>query len=242
MTVRWLLLGASALPDTDDWLGQDEKAILSELRFPKRRAEWKLGRYAAKRALSSRSGVEELARIEIIAAKDGAPEAFIDGRNMNYAISISHRDDVAACVVAEHGPVGCDLEAIEPRTTRFVHDFFTERERLAVDETAGASRDRHVALTWSAKESVLKLLRVGLRRDTRSVEVLIDDPFSDAPGWSSLETTVHPEGRSLRGWWREADGLVLTVVSADESEMEQIGQNPGSGSTCGMGSGPRRPS
>ena len=226
MTVRWLLLDASALPDTDDWLGQDEKKNLSGLRFPKRRAEWKLGRYTAKCALSSYAGVERLAQIEIIAAEDGAPEAFVDGRNMDCAISISHRADVAACVVAEHGAVGCDLEAIEPRTTRFVNDFFTEHERIEVERTSDELRDLRVALTWSAKESALKALRVGLRRDTRSVEVLIGNSLSGGPGWSLLETNVRPEGRSLRGWWRQADGLALTVVSADESEVEESSLNP----------------
>jgi 4'-phosphopantetheinyl transferase len=220
MTVRWLLLGASALPDTDDWLGQDEKKILSGLNFPKRRAEWKLGRYTAKRALSSYTSVEQLSRIEIIAAKDGAPEAFVDGRSMDCAISISHREDVAACVVAERGEVGCDLEAIEPRTTRFVHDFFTERERIEVERASDELRDLRVALTWSAKESTLKALRVGLRRDTRSVEIQLADLTAPGPAWRGLRATLRPEGRAYRGWWRRIDGLVLSVLGDEVGALE----------------------
>lgn len=228
MTVHWLLLDVSALPDTDDWLGRDEKEILKGLRFPKRRGEWKLGRYTAKRALSSYAGVEDLARIEVIAAKDGAPEAFIDGRSVECAISISHREGVAACVLAQRGAVGCDLEAIEPRTTRFVNDFFTERERDEVETASDELRDLRVALTWSAKESTLKALRVGLRRDTRSVEIQLAGLAAPEPAWRSLQATLSPEAGTYRGWWRRFDGLVLTVLgdelAAPEAHPERLGK------------------
>ncbi|MGB5364717.1 MAG: hypothetical protein WBN14_00515, partial [Polyangiales bacterium] len=144
MTVRWLLLSQSALPEGDEWLGPEERKVLRGLRFPKRRAEWRLGRFVAKRTVSSFAGVVDLSRIQILAAEDGAPEAWIDGERADSGISISHRDRLAACVIAESTPVGCDLEAVEPRSSRFVNDFFTERERMAVETTADAHRARQV--------------------------------------------------------------------------------------------------
>jgi len=225
MTLRWLLLGASELPSTDDWLSPEERAVLHGLRFPKRRSEWALGRYTAKRALRSLLGAERLAQIEIVASKDGAPEVFVDGRQMTMGISISHREGAAACVVNERGPVGCDLEAVESRTSRFVNDFFTETERLTVSETPGAFHERHVALTWSAKESALKFLRVGLRRDTRSVEVRVDNPLSSSLAWGDLEATVQPEGRTLHGWWRQAENLVFTVISDEGASIDESSEN-----------------
>jgi 4'-phosphopantetheinyl transferase len=217
MTTHWLLLPASALPKGDDWLGPEERKVLEGLRFPKRRSEWKLGRCAAKRALALLAGIDTLERIQIIAAEDGAPEAFIDKRKIDSGISISHREDLAACVIAPNTRVGCDLEAVEPRTSRFVNDFFTERECMEVEKTAVALHDRHVALIWSAKESALKVLRVGLRRDTRSVEVEIDDLETATAGWHALRATVSPEHRTLRGWWRQEEHVVLTIVSNDRS-------------------------
>lgn len=213
MTIRWLLLRASSLPEGDDWLGANERRVLAGLGFPKRRFEWRLGRYTAKRALSDFAEVDDLSRMEVIAAKDGAPEAFIDDQGIDACISISHREQVAACVIAPNAKVGCDLEAIEPRSRRFVADFFTEREGTRLDGTADGFRDRHVALTWSAKESALKLLRVGLRRDTRSVEVEIEDPEAAEPDWHPFRVTISPENWELRGWWRQDEDLVLTVVS-----------------------------
>ena len=213
MTIRWLLLRAASLPHGDDWLGPEERRVLSALKFAKRRSEWRLGRFVAKRAVASFADVDRLDRVQIIAAEDGAPEAFIDGEPIGSSISISHREDVAACVIAPHGRVGCDLEAIEPRTDRFVNDFFTDRERETIRRTSGAARDRRVALTWSAKESALKMLRVGLRRDTRSVEVELDEPEALGAGWHRLSATISPENRRLLGWWRQEHDVVLTVVS-----------------------------
>jgi len=218
MTIRWTLLPASELPTGDEWLGPEERKVLRGLRFPKRRAEWRLGRFVAKHAVSSFAGIDDFNRIQIIGAEDGAPEAWIDGKRADLGISISHRDRLAACAIAEGTRVGCDLEAVEPRSSRFVNDFFTERERMAVETTADAHRARQVALTWSAKESALKVLRVGLRRDTRSVEVEIDDVEALEAGWHPLRATVNPEGRILRGWWRQEDETVLTIVSDEETQ------------------------
>ncbi|MBT8469798.1 MAG: 4'-phosphopantetheinyl transferase superfamily protein [Myxococcales bacterium] len=222
MTVRWLLLSASALPEGDGWLGPEERKVLRGLRFPKRRAEWRLGRFVAKQAFASIAAIDDFARIQIIAAEDGAPEAWIEGKKVGSEISISHREGLAACAMAEGTRVGCDLEAVEPRSSRFVNDFFTERERMAVETTDDAHRDRRVALTWSAKESALKALRVGLRRDTRSVEVEIDDVEAAETAWHPLRTTVRPERHVFRGWWRQEGKTVLTIIGDAETQPIRI--------------------
>ncbi|MGB5266056.1 MAG: 4'-phosphopantetheinyl transferase superfamily protein [Polyangiales bacterium] len=218
MTIRWRLLAASELPQGDGWLRAEERKVLAGLRFQKRRADWRLGRFVAKRTVSSVVGVDDLNRIHILAAKDGAPEAWIDGQRLDSKISISHRDGLAACAIAPGAGVGCDLEAVEPRSSRFVNDFFTERERRVVGTTAEAHRDRVVALTWSAKESALKVLRVGLRRDTRSVEVVLDHVEAVGAGWHPLRAAVRPEGQNFRGWWRQEAGIVLTIMSDEETQ------------------------
>ena len=212
MTIRWMLLRASALPAGDDWLSANERKVLAGLKFAKRRSDWRLGRFVAKQALASFTGIDRLDRVEIIADENGAPDPFIDGQAIKSSISISHREDAGACAIAPDARVGCDLEVVEPRSTRFVNDFFTDRERTAVQQTPNTLRDRHVALTWSAKESTLKVLRVGLRRDTRAVEVEIEDPEATDDGWHPLRVTVSPEGHRFHGWWHQDEDLVLTVV------------------------------
>ena len=213
MTFHCLLLRASSLPEGDAWTGSQEQKVLASLDKPKRRADWKLGRYAAKTMLASVLGVDDLERIEVIAADDGAPDAYVDGEKLDLSISITHRRGIAACVLSADATVGCDLEAIEPRTTRFVRDFFTERERMKAEIAAGDLRELRIALTWSAKESALKVLRVGLRRDTRNVEVELEQVDSTDSEWHPLAATIRPEENLLGGWWRREDDMVLSVVS-----------------------------
>ncbi|MGB5684090.1 MAG: 4'-phosphopantetheinyl transferase superfamily protein [Polyangiales bacterium] len=215
MEIQWLLCRTEAVPAGDAWLGADERAVQARLKVAKRRDAWRLGRFTAKQLLSSIERSQALDEIQILAAEDGAPEAFVDGRPIPGSISITHRSGVAACVAARAKKVGCDLEAIEPRSQRFVDDFFTAREREARQRVEAGLRDRFVALTWSAKESALKVLRVGLRRDTRSVEVELDNVDASQSTWQPVTATVSPENQTLSGWWRLYGGLVLTVLCDD---------------------------
>ncbi len=222
MTAHWLLLASSSLPEGDDWLHPDETKALAALKFAKRRSDWRLGRWVAKRALATVLDVEDPRRIRVVAAEDGAPEALIDGRTSDCRISITHRNDIAACVVVTDGRVGCDLEAIETRSTRFVDDFFTTRERAWAEGGTSSDRDLRVALVWSAKESALKAVRVGLRRDTRSMEVEIHDPRAAGEPWHAFVVTARPEDLRMGGWWRQEQDMVLTVVCDGERPPSSV--------------------
>uniref|UniRef100_UPI003F9632FA 4'-phosphopantetheinyl transferase superfamily protein n=1 Tax=Mycobacterium sp. TaxID=1785 RepID=UPI003F9632FA len=117
------------------------------------------------------------------------------------------------CVTSPTGPlaVGCDLELVEPRTPGFVRDFFTAAEqRWIASRAAGDERDMGANLVWSAKESALKVLRTGLRRDTRTVEVTVAAPRAD--GWGEL-TVRASEGTAFPGWWRREGRFLLTVAT-----------------------------
>lgn len=69
--------------------------------------------------------------------------------------------------------LGCDLELIEPHSDALVADYFTADEQAMVARTLAADRSRGLDLLWSAKESALKGLRVGLRLDIRCVSVTL---------------------------------------------------------------------
>jgi hypothetical protein len=65
-------------------------------------------------------------------------------------------------------------------------------------------------LVWSAKESALKALGVGLRLDTREIEVEL--PGGDSSnGWHPL--VVRCPEQVLRGWWRPDADRVITIVA-----------------------------
>lgn len=210
--VQLLFAFAGEVPADDSWLRPNESEVQAALRVQKRRTEWRLGRFAAKHAVAVRLGGDP-AEIEVRAAPDGAPEAFRNGELLPLAISISHRLDRAICAVADGEiAVGCDLELIERREDVFVTDFFTESERRAVVNAAPHERDALITLIWSAKESVLKALREGLRVDTRDIEV--ENPeVPDAKRWTPIKLRDGRSGETYSGWALSEGGYLVTVAA-----------------------------
>ncbi len=137
---------------------------------------------------------------------------YVDGQRAARGVSLSDRAGCAVCLVtAEPADVGCDIEIVEPRSAAFVRDYLTEREARFV-EAAGEARDMAANLFWSAKESALKVLRTGLRRDTRSVEVTVADLRPPEFTWSPLEVRT-VEGPVFPGWWRRSGPFLFTVCA-----------------------------
>jgi 4'-phosphopantetheinyl transferase len=239
MLVRLIAQRLSDVPSHDDWLTAAESATLAGLRVPKRRGDWRLGRWTAKLALRA-AGAEGL--LEIRAHADGAPEAFEDGAPSRFAISITHTAGRSVCAVAPAGAaLGCDLERVEHRGGVLTADYFTAAEQAAV--AAAAEPDLVETAIWSAKESALKALREGLRLDTREVVVrlgnargvgqplgdepgvggpiaderVVGDALGDEPGvdgWRPLVVAYGAGRATFAGWWRVVDAeSVLTVVA-----------------------------
>jgi 4'-phosphopantetheinyl transferase len=200
------------VPKGTGWLSDAEAARLAGLRFPKRRTELRLSRWTAKIAIARVVGNRSLAGIEVRPAPDGAPTPLLDGVPAPLSISLTDRADWAVCLLGPPGlAVGCDLELVEPREAVFVLDWFTPREQALV---AAGEHDLLANVIWSAKESALKVLRTGLRRATRSVEVDLD-PAATGAEWTPC--TVRPvEGGSFAGWWRRYGDFVLTVAADGE--------------------------
>jgi 4'-phosphopantetheinyl transferase len=193
--------------------------VLEGLHFPKRRADWRLGRWTAKRAVATCLGLPHDA-IEVASGPSGAPRILLSGSPLPIAISITHRDGVAACAVAEKAAsLGCDLELPEERSYAFVADYFETEEQTLVAQMAPSFRYALVALIWSGKESALKALQTGLRLDTRSVAVRPGNAVhrglaAQSPGlWHGLDT-ICPGGIRFQGWWQFSGGWIRTVVAA----------------------------
>jgi 4'-phosphopantetheinyl transferase len=219
--VYWLEQTEEDMPVTDDWLSTNEAVFLHGMRFAKRRADWRLGRWTAKLATAIYSGMsmgrEGLRRIEILPDPSGVPKVFCDNEPSSLCISLSHRAGMAICALAPSGiELGCDLEFIETRSDSFLTDYFTAEEQEWVAQFAPAARSQLLALLWSAKESALKALHAGLRLDTREVSVSVADfglSDSGSHAWRSLQVCYKNEW-IFRGWWQQTGNFVRTVVSA----------------------------
>jgi 4'-phosphopantetheinyl transferase len=212
--IRWLAGGEGSLPAGTDWLAPSEAARAEGLRSTKRRTEYLLRRLVAKHAVAAVTARPDdpttLARIEVRNAPDGPPYVLVDDVPLGLDVSLTDRAGWAVCALGAR--VGCDLELVEPRSPGFVEDFLTAAERRFVTtRPAGDDRNAAANLVWSAKESALKLLRTGLRRDTRDVEVTVGEP--EAGGWGELSVGV-AGGGVVPGWWRREGRFLLTVVTA----------------------------
>ncbi|HBL27908.1 MAG TPA: phosphopantetheinyl transferase [Acidobacteria bacterium] len=221
MRIGFLLADSGEVPEGSTWLTPDEEGVCRSFRLPGRRADWRLGRWTAKRAAALWLGADPAATpldaYVIRPTEEGAPEVFQAGAPAPLTISFGHRAGRAACAVAPAGTLlGCDLELIEPRSAAFLEDFFTPAECQRVAEAPAADQPLIANLIWSAKESALKALRTGLRLDTWDVEVTLGD--TTTRGWHSLAIHRARTGQTFRGWWRQEDRWVVTVAAAPAPE------------------------
>ena len=241
--LSWLLLSSADVPSGEGFLSAAERATLARLTFAKRRADWLLGRWTAKRAVLSYLGDQAAcpegrrfdnstystdvpfaaeAAISIVAAPDGAPEVLSPDGPAPAAVSIAHSGGRGLAVAGPRAAVfGADIETIAPRDPDFLADFFTEREREWVESLGAADRAWGATLVWSAKEAVLKALRVGLREDTRAVEITVEErtqprapPGEPASPWHAVTAELPSTGRRFEGSARVVSGQVVTILGA----------------------------
>jgi len=221
--ITWLTQTERDLPALPPaaWLSLPEQERLAALRVEKRRREWLLGRWTARRLIQRHLAGAGLAcgprDLEILAAPSGAPtisarrpalQAALDG----WHLTISHSQGRALCALARTPAIGADIEQVAPRHPAFAGDYFTPAERAALAAAPPQRRDLLMTAIWSAKESALKALRLGLNVDTRRVECHIAPSSSGA--WAAITLSCDPilEAPPLRGWWRVSEGYVLTLA------------------------------
>jgi len=224
--IHWLTQHRSEVPDHNDWLSPNERNVLAGLTVLKRRSDWRLGRWTAKCLLRSRLdarfGIRGHEDIDVRAAADGGPVVYIHGKLAAVTLSISHSNGVGLCALAESETrLGCDTELIEPRTAAFVSDFFSIEERNVVGRVPAGDQPFVETLIWSAKESVLKALRVGLRRDTRSI--VVDAPIAyrhRQDRWQRFTARCTDSGEVFGGLWMSAEGHVHTVATGRHPSIQ----------------------
>jgi 4'-phosphopantetheinyl transferase len=214
--------------DTPAWLSPGELQRLAGMRFAKRRREWLLGRQAGKYLLAASDALLATLppqHIHILNEPDGAPFVEIEGKGRHpVSLSISHRDPLAFCAVTSMAGlhIGVDIEKVEPRPAEFAADYFTQAELTLAQRCSASERPLLDTLVWSAKESALKALRLGLRVDTRQVEVLPEE-MDARDGWQPLRvSSALSAGQESCAWWQPWGEYVLTVAVLGASTAEII--------------------
>jgi phosphopantetheinyl transferase len=215
----YLVRSLTDVPAGDAWLGEREREILAGVRAPARRRSWRLGRWAGKLAVSARLDVPP-SDVEILAAPDGAPEAWSDAEHLPVELSLSHRAGlVLAAAGAPPGALGCDAEAIARRSTAFVRDAFADAERAQLDRyPPGSAADLCANAICVAKEAAIKMRRGGPQLDRRTAVVTLDP--AAGVRWAPA-TVAWPDGPPAHGWWRRHGGHVLCVMAAEPLDPPQ---------------------
>lgn len=247
--VHYLVRAPADVPHEAPWLTQAEADRFDRLTVPKRRQDWSLGRWTAKCALlalerglppESFAGAPGLAPrgpqdVEIRAAPDGAPEAFVHGVPAPWSLSLSHRAGLAACALAPAGTLlGCDLEQIEPHSEAFIEDYFAGPEQSLLRKLSAQRRPLLASLLWSAKESAFKALRTGLRSAPGQAVVRLR-PGPPQDGWRNLLVEL-PDARIFHGWWRRDGDVLLTVVAEPQPAAPRV-LDPAWGGSCDVAPG-----
>lgn len=141
-------------------LGPGERALLEQMPWPLRRAEWLAGRRAAKRLLHEAWGLAP-ARTEVLPLPSGAPRVHVDGApRPDLVLNLSHTRGwaVAAAAPDRVGVDVCD-DVDGPRIARIARRVFSDGEAEACG--AFASPESQAAV-WALKEAGLKLFIGGI--------------------------------------------------------------------------------
>lgn len=141
-----------------------------------------------------------------IAHEPGRPPRLASPRDAGLSLSSSSRDLLAAVAVSA-GPVGVDVECVQPDAElpwRVLHP----DEAAALRRLSSTDQARAFAQIWSAKEAYLKALGVGLSREPHTLAatlvgdgVLLRD--DDRPETSAVVSTR----------WLDYDGRTYAVAA-----------------------------
>lgn len=140
--------------------------------MPNKKKEWMISRVAAKdatRMLLLRARKEAYFPIEFEIRSDEVGKPFLDGpMTGGIHISLAHKNLEAVAIASEKGPVGIDIEEIQPRSAGFTEIVFTAAE-LALLE--GRDQDEWMTRCWVAKEAFGKMLGKGLMGNPRAYQI-----------------------------------------------------------------------
>jgi 4'-phosphopantetheinyl transferase len=216
--IFWMVLDEVSIPGNTNWLSPGELERYQSFRFDKRKQDWLSGRWVAKKLIFSLLETENsLSMVDITVGNHPAGDPFVTvrGEILNGSLSISHRGEKSAAAFTSipFTSIGIDLELIEEKSEGFIEDYFTEGETKGVMSFEKVeNRDLLASLLWSAKEAMLKAHQIGLRIDTRELELEIPSGES-CVGWCPIEILRCPaEMQPMVLYWKQIDHFLITLA------------------------------
>ncbi|MBT3392553.1 MAG: 4'-phosphopantetheinyl transferase superfamily protein [Elusimicrobiaceae bacterium] len=143
-----------------------EQEYFASLKFDKRKKDYLVGRYTAKKLLLEnfvKNAKLSFKDISILKDEDGKPDLYINGEKSNIMLSISHSGDFASAIASTKLKfLGVDTEKIETRSESWAKQSFYNTEYPTNPQN---QTDEFFTTLWAKKEAVVKALGVGLSVD-----------------------------------------------------------------------------
>ncbi len=208
-----------------EWLHPSERQVYETFRFEKRKNDWLTGRWTAKNLLKDTwFNNLNLEYIEIKAGENRAPFVYINNVLSKKNITISHSQGMAFCASSpEHISIGCDMEKIESRSPHFITDYYTDFEINKINSHPHTKYSKETLFTifWSAKESVMKVLRTGMKLHPHRLEVTSIAP-NNHKGFRLM--VKHADTGIKYYGWGQVSGEMVFVMMSDRriGELQEI--------------------
>jgi malonyl CoA-acyl carrier protein transacylase/phosphopantetheinyl transferase len=209
-------------------LSRKEREVWRGLANARRRAEWLLGRLAAKDAvrllLKSRLDLDvHPADVDVTADAWGRPVAgggWVERLGRAPALSLSHSNGVAVAVARDardEAGVGVDIEPLRRMDPGFEIAALNPDERGLLDALAHGRREEWILRLWCAKEAAAKALGRGLMGNPRNLVARDIDPLRGTVRLrvegSTAEDLPDVAGFSLTAWTgRDGNMIVATAL------------------------------
>lgn len=132
-----------------------------KLKYMKRKLSYFMGRYAAKKAVSTFLSGDKLKDIEIISTILGNPVVRC-AKDIVPSVSISHNNNYAvALAYPDKHPMAIDIELIDESKVETIKSQVTEAEERLFEETSLTEAVYYTVL-WTIKEALSKFILCGL--------------------------------------------------------------------------------
>jgi len=114
---------------------------------------------------------------------------------------------------------------VEKRELAFYTDYFSDRE-IEGERLFPLSREAYFTLLWSAKESVVKALKTGLRIDVQKIEIFPQkferETLSHSSGWLALSCRVSGMDGNWVGFWQKCEDFIITLACRCVNQKEPV--------------------
>jgi len=152
-------------------LSPPEKQRYHDIKLPRRRNEFLLGRAMVREQLCSRYG-QQAQSWQIKPNDNGKPEITAGPIRPNF--SISHSKGIVVCTIAERGPLGIDVEYIDPKRdlNTIATEIFNATEQQWFNQKNRPLKRRRFYQLWTLKEAWAKATGVGIGAILRGADLM----------------------------------------------------------------------